>query len=92
MAIDTNGDSKIDLHEAIDSMHMVQKNASTPQWVTGFDSNHDASLGTEEFEFDLNYDGDSQIANVSEYLLNFISFKKETALNYWAGCSRVHGY
>ena len=56
MAIDTNGDWKIDLHEALDSMHMEEENGTTPEWFTDLDSNHDGSLDTTEFDSDLNDD------------------------------------
>ena len=53
MAIDTNGDLKIDLQEALVSLNMTQENGTTPQWFTELDTNHDGFLESKEFDSDL---------------------------------------
>ena len=53
MAIDVNGDLKIDLQEAFYSMDMDQKNGTAPEWFTDLDVNNDTVIETKEFDTDL---------------------------------------
>ena len=55
-AIDTNGDLKIDLKEALDSFGMDENLETPPTWFSDMDANKDGFIGTEEFDPDLNDD------------------------------------
>ena len=52
--IDTNGDLKIDLKEALDTFGMDQNLETPPTWFSDMDANKDGFIETEEFDPDLN--------------------------------------
>ena len=48
-AIDTNGDLKIDLKEALDNLGMDQNLETPPTWFSDMDANKDGFLSYSEF-------------------------------------------
>ena len=62
-AIDTNGDLKIDLKEALDNLGMDQNLETPPTWFSDMDANKDGFIETEEFDPDLNDDIVNQFMN-----------------------------
>ena len=61
--IDTNGDLKIDLQEALDRLDMDETLETPPTWFSDMDANKDGFIETEEFDPDLNDDIVNQFMN-----------------------------
>ena len=81
--IDTNGDLKIDLQEALSSLNLTQKNDATPEWFTDIDFNHDGSIDFTEFSTKFNDHWGTKTAHVhvSEYhILKMMLLKNSLAM------------